>query len=264
MGSPKELIVSRSYDDLKLRLKQLLEESFSNFKAASTNSKRYSIAVSGASMINILSDVFPSLTSLSSEDWKSWLIFLVDERLVSFDNPGSSFGSYNSTLLPKCPLLSVEQFVPIDPTLDAEACAADYELRMKTLLDDVNPEVCSFPRLNMVLLGFGPDGHTASLFPGHALLDEKTKWIASITDSPKPPSTRVTFTLPLIEAAHSVVVVSTGSSKAEVVRRVFEEDDQSLPVNLIKSPFLDREKVVWLIDSDAAGLLRLEDDAVDV
>lgn len=212
-------------------------------------------------MINILSDVLPTLT-FSPEDWKSWLIFFVDERLVPFEDSQSSFGCYCSTLIPKCPSLSVEQFVPIDPTLDAESCAADYELRMKTLLDDVDPTVSSFPRLDLILLGFGPDGHTASLFPGHSLLEEKSKWIASITDSPKPPPTRVTFTLPLIESAHAVVVVSTGSSKAEIVQKVFEEDDQTLPVNMIKSPILGRDKVVWLIDSEAAGLLRLEDDAV--
>ena len=253
--SVKELIVSKSYDDLKLKLKHLLEENFNSFKSSSTSCKKFAVAVSGASMINILADVLPSL-SLTREDWKSWLFFFVDERVVPFEDPQSSFGSYVQILLPKCPSLSIEQFVPIDPSLDADNCAADYELRIKALLDDV--QETSFPRLNIILLGFGPDGHTASLFPGHALLHEKTKWVASITDSPKPPPTRVTLTLPVIEAAQSVLVVATGSSKAEIVKKVFDEDDKSLPINMIQSPVLSRDKVVWLIDSDAASLLKVK------
>jgi len=197
-------------------------------------------------MINILTDVFPTL-NLKVQEWKSWLIFFVDERLVPFDDPQSTFGCYVTQLLPRCPSLSVESFVPIDPSLDAESCASDYELRIKSLLD-VNPET-SFPSLDLVLLGFGPDGHTASLFPGHALLQERRKWVASITDSPKPPPTRVTLTFPIIEAAKNIAVVSTGSSKAEIVKKVFVDEDQTLPINMVKSP------VKWLIDSEAASLL---------
>lgn len=99
----------------------------------------------------------------------------------------------------------------------AEEAAKDYEEKLK---HDYPNEV--LPRIDMLLLGMGPDGHTCSLFPGHKLLTEFTKWIAPITDSPKPPSCRITMTLPVINNARYCVFAASGKEKAEMIKVTFQ------------------------------------------
>lgn len=70
----------------------------------------------------------------------------------------------------------------------------------------------------MLLLGMGPDGHTCSLFPGHDLLNEKSKWVAFLTDSPKPPPSRITLTFPVINNAKTCIFATCGKEKAEMVK----------------------------------------------
>lgn len=249
MTGEKELTVCISSHDLHTKLRSTIEHSFSEFKKS--GGKRFTVALSGASMISILSDVIPAISSLSTDDWKSWLIFYVDERLVPSTDPQSTHGGYVTQLLPKTEKLSAEQLVPIDASLPPAACAADYESKIRALIA-VN-DGAAFPRFNLIMLGFGPDGHIGSLFPGHSLLQEKKKWVADITDSPKPPPTRVTFTLPLITAAADILVLGTGASKQDIVHRVFVSNDQTLPVNMVKTG--TGRKVQWIIDQEAGKRL---------
>jgi 6-phosphogluconolactonase len=103
-----------------------------------------------------------------------------------------------------------------------------------------------------VYLGLGPDGHTASLFPGHALLSAADRAVAGIADSPKPPPRRVTLTLPTINAARAVAFVATGASKAAVVRAIFQDPGCPLPGALVRP---DAGALDWFIDAAAAAEL---------
>lgn len=121
---------------------------------------------------------------------------------------------------------------------------------MKTRIVDVL-ESSDCPKFDLILLGMGPDGHIASLFPNHSAMNEKDEWVTFITDSPKPPPERITFTLPVINSARNVVVVVSGRSKAEAVcLAIGETVEQVVPARLV-SP--SDGKLVWFLDSEAAS-----------
>jgi len=126
--------------------------------------------------------------------------------------------------------------------------AEDYMHKMKEYF---HPG--SLPKFDLLLLGMGPDGHTCSLFPGHPVLLEKNAWIATVTDSPKPPPCRITLTLPVINNARTCVFVSTGASKADTIKRVLEGNEpKPLPASLVRPT---QGKLYWLLDEGAASLL---------
>ena len=106
------------------------------------------------------------------------------------------------------------------------------------------------PALDILLLGLGPDGHTCSLFPGHASLDERARRVLAIDDSPKPPPARITVTPPVIEAAHALLMLAAGADKADAVEQALaaEGDLRQCPARLAR-------RGTWIIDTAAAGKL---------
>ena len=130
------------------------------------------------------------------------------------------------------------------PQVPLELAAREYEA---ALLGVCGGSEAAPPRLDALLLGMGPDGHTASLFPGHPLVEERRRWVAPIADSPKPPPERVTLTLPVLNAARLALFVVTGASKAECVRRAFAPEPD-VPAGLV----LATHRTHWLLDAPAA------------
>lgn len=150
---------------------------------------------------------------------------------------------YKANLIPKVPLKE-DQFVWINIDDPIEKIADDYECAIRESFDlDTG-----IPSFDLLLLGVGPDGHTASLFPGHSLLNETDRLITFITDSPKPPPMRITMTLPLINHARHSIFAVPGSGKAEIIKKIFV-DNEDLPAGRVKA----LEKVHWLLDEQSAS-----------
>jgi 6-phosphogluconolactonase len=129
---------------------------------------------------------------------------------------------------------------------DLAQAAADYARELAEVAG-------SPPRLDLVLLGVGPDGHVCSLFAGHPVLALRDRAVAVVEDSPKPPPRRLTLTLPVVAGAELVVVVALGRAKAEIVREAIEDPSSRLPVGMVAR---QARRSTFLLDPEAAGLLR--------
>lgn len=158
------------------------------------------------------------------------------------DDPNKSFRFYKANLIPKVPLTE-QQFVTINVNDPIEKVATDYEATVRREMQ----MPLGVPSFDLLLLGVGPDGHTASLFPGHDLLTVTDRLIAYISDSPKPPPKRITMTFPLINNARHSIFAVPGSGKADIITKIFL-DNEDLPAGRVKA----LEKVHWLLDEPAA------------
>jgi 6-phosphogluconolactonase len=162
-------------------------------------------------------------------EWGRVAVLFGDERCVRPDHPDSNYRMAREALLDKVAPATVHR---IPGELGPDEGAAAYA-----------PVVASLAPLDLVVLGVGEDGHTASLFPGHAVLKAKG-WVAGVRDSPKPPPERVTLTLQALRGARHVIILATGAGKAQAVALAKR---QEVPSGMIAG-------ARWLIDRAAAGL----------
>jgi 6-phosphogluconolactonase len=202
-----------------------------------------SLVVTGGSAAEAL---LPRLVEVSL-DWSRVNLFWSDERAVPPDDPQSNYRLARELWLDpaRVPESSVHRMPGEAADLDAAAAAHTEEVR--TVCGDP-------PRFDLVLLGVGPDGHVASLFPGHPLLRETRKLVAAVEDSPKPPPRRLTLTLPALFGARLLVVAAFGSAKAAVMADALGARASSLPVAKVlrRAP-----RALVLLDPAAARDVRL-------
>ncbi|GAQ91586.1 6-phosphogluconolactonase [Klebsormidium nitens] len=214
----------------------------------------FTVVLSGGSLVKGLS----SLIGMKGIDWSKWHVFWADERVVKLTDPDSNYKLATDEFLSKVDIPD-NQIYALNDTLGAKAAAADYEKVLKNLPRDVLPlsKGDQYPRFDLILLGIGPDGHIASLFPNHPLVGERAKWVAHITDSPKPPPQRITLTLPVINSAKQVAFVVTGQGKAEVLQRILEVSalPGALPAQLVRPT---DGSVTWFADLAATAELNSE------
>jgi len=207
-------------------LKSLLERLSSEFGFAATRGKAarelFAIALSGGS---VGAYSFPALARVPL-DWDVTHVFWVDERAVPPSSPDSNFALAQSLWLGSSAALpsSVHRMPADNPNLDEAATL--YAAELRHVLGEA-------PYFDLVLLGVGPDGHVASLFPGHEALSKDRDLVLPIVNSPKPPPRRLTLTLPVIASAERVVVMALGQSKAAVMHEALTREDSSLPVSLV-------------------------------
>ena len=207
----------------------------------------FSIAFSGGSVASIAPAGLleqPDLTSLELEKWK---FYFCDERYVALSDPDSNYNAVKKNFLSKVEGVKSENVFTIDPALSLEEAAKDYEAKLKSSLADGG-------RIDLLLVGMGPDGHICSLFPCHPLLGVTDRLVAVISDSPKPPPNRVTLTYTALNAARCAMFIVSGGGKSEVAQRVLEGNEADpLPAGRVK---LTNGTVHWFMDKDAASQLK--------
>ena len=214
---------------------------------------KFIVALSGGSIPKLLA---PSLlAAAATASFDKWHVFLADERYVAIEHADSNLGEWRTRFLDHVGVPS-SQMYPLNIGVSIEAAAAEYEASLLKVAGGGDASAGGEPpRVDALVLGMGPDGHTASLFPEHALLQEASSWVAPISDSPKPPPKRITLTLPSLNAARLALFVCTGGAKAPVVRRAFSPEPD-VPAGLV----LATVRTHWLLDAPAAAKL-LEDEA---
>lgn len=173
-------------------------------------------------------------------DWTRTEILFGDERFVPADDPRSNYRMAKETLLDPAGIPSGQ--VHAIPTNVAGVAAAS-ERYERTLRDVLGSDA-----VDLVLLGVGPDGHTASLFPGSPALDERARWTRAV-DAPttvQPAVPRVTVTFPFLNAARNVLFLVAGADKRPVISRIFDGDEAArhYPAAMIES----RGRVLWLLE----------------
>ena len=208
---------------------------------------RLSVALSGGSTPKSLYTLLAG-GSVPDIPWQKIFFFFGDERCVPPDHPDSNYRMVRETgLLSKVPESNVLRVHGEEK--DAEVAARAYE---QSLQEFFAPQPGEFPRFDLVLLGLGPDGHTASLFPGSAALNEKRRLVvANWVD--KFQSYRITFTLPVLNRSACVIFLASGADKSDIVREVLENENAGLPSQKVRPA---DGRLLWLLDRAAASGLQ--------
>lgn len=183
--------------------------------------------------------------------WDKIHFFFGDERHVGPEDPESNFRMANESLLARLdaiPASNIHRIHAENP--DAAQAADDYEAELRRFFEMKGLLRNGFPRFDLIFLGMGPDGHTASLFPHSAALEEKTRWVVSNWVE-KFKTNRITFTYPVLNHAAVVALLIAGADKAPMLNEVLVEfrDAPRYPVQFVRP--VDGVKI-WLLDEPAA------------
>jgi len=233
----------------------------------------FTIALSGGSLASFLQTLSARFEKAGVDpEWRKWHVLLADERCVVSTDADSNLGSIRTNFTNNVPI-PTKQIYGIDEAFlklneSTEIIAISYEEEVvKPLL-----QKCS-GMLDCVVLGFGPDGHTCSLFPNHPLLNEHTRLVAPIDDSPKPPSSRITLTFKVLnKLSRQIIFCGAGSSKRPILEAIFENgktkpqtSNKAANVKMLEvemtnpAPFpcgmvrpQGKDSLVWVVDADAA------------
>jgi len=213
---------------------------------------RFSVALAGGSTPKSLYSLLAS--NYADFPWNRTFLFFGDERHVPPTDPESNFRMVNESLLSKISIPAANVFRVKAENPDATAAAADYETQLRNFFE-LKPS--QFPRFDLILLGMGPDGHTASLFPDSEGLKEQSKLvIANWVEKFK--THRISFTLPVLNRAAEVIFLASGADKAEMLRQVLEDkasEEKGTPPFPAQQVQPQDGMVIWMLDDEAASKL---------
>jgi 6-phosphogluconolactonase len=206
----------------------------------------FSVALSGGNTPR-------SFYSLLAQEYKTALpwnkihFFFGDERYVPADHPDSNYRMANEALFSQISI-PAENIHRVRTELSPESAASEYESELRSQFGLKSNDL---PRLDLVLLGLGDDGHTASLFPGSAAVQE-TSCLVVANWVEKFQGFRITLTFPVLNHAAEVLFLVSGASKAQILREVLGSGTTEFPAQRVRP---DHGRLLWLADKDAAKLL---------
>lgn len=212
----------------------------------------FRISLAGGSTLRRLYQVLASAQYRSRTNWAAWSVYWGDERLVPLSHPDSNYGMARKSLLAHVPI-DENNVHPVPVSLgDGWLIADEYE---HILRETTGTPTNGVPALDLVLLGLGRDGHTASLFPGNPAVDETECLVVETAPGSLPPLVeRITATLPLLNAAGHIVFLVTGEDKAEAFRSAYRGvplgEVAQVPAYLVRP--VDGS-VHWFITRDTAS-----------
>jgi 6-phosphogluconolactonase len=208
---------------------------------------RFTVALAGGSTPRALYELLATDEFRSAIDWARVEVFFGDERCVPPDHTESNYRMAREAMLGKLPLPG-DNIYRMRGEIEPEAAAREYGQMLKEKFGDAGG-------LDLVLLGMGGDGHTASLFPGsEAIHETRHRVVATFAEnSSTGRSWRITMTPPFINRARHVMILVAGASKSQCLQEVLEgpRDPQRLPVQLIAP---ESGRLTWLLDAAVAGM----------
>jgi 6-phosphogluconolactonase len=241
MAREPRIDVSPDFEGLARRVAQWLVD------LACATPGRFAIALSGGSTPKRLYQLLAAPPLVGALPWPRVHLFWGDDRFVPWNDPNSNYAMARDAMIAHVPI-PPENVHGISFEGTPRSAAEQYERTLKAYYgaDALDP---ARPLFDVVLLGMGPDGHTASLFPGKPALDEKHRWVTGVPEPGLNPFVpRVTLTFPAIASAKSVSFVAAGADKTAMMRRALA-GDRELPSGRVSSV----GELVWFVDRAACG-----------
>jgi 6-phosphogluconolactonase len=206
---------------------------------------KFAVALAGGSTPKRAYEMLASPDFRDRVDWSRVYVFFGDERPVPPDDPQSNYRMAREAMLDALPI-PADHIFRIKGEGDPEAAAREYEQRLRFFFPSTD-----WPRLDLVLLGMGDDGHTASLFPNTGALSERSRWVVN-NRVDKLRTNRLTLTLPAINHAASVLFGVTGSAKSGTLKAVLNPSTEAdkLPASLIQPV---NGRLEWFVERPAAA-----------
>jgi 6-phosphogluconolactonase len=211
---------------------------------------RFTVALAGGSTPKALYSLLAA--NYADFAWSRVFLFFGDERHVLPSDSESNYRMVKESLLAKIAIPAENVFRVPAENPDASAAAAEYEVEVRRFFGLWSDQPKEFPRFDLILLGMGPDGHTASLFPDSPALDDQSRlvvanWVAKFNTH------RITFTFPVLNHAAEIIFLASGPDKADMLHQVLEgKNTPPLPSQRVQP---SDGKLLWMLDEAAAAKL---------
>ncbi|MBX7186877.1 MAG: 6-phosphogluconolactonase [Vicinamibacteria bacterium] len=242
------------FEDAEAVAQHAAREFVRRARAAIAASGIFRVALAGGSTPRRSYELLAHPSLANQVDWEAIHVFFGDERAVLPDHPDSNYRTAFETLLSRVKIPDAQIHRMQGERADLDTAATEYEA---TLAESFDLTVeSSPPRFDLVMLGMGDDGHTASLFPSTGALEERRAWVVA-NDVPQKGTRRITLTIPVLNAARCVMFTVEGHDKAAALAAVLEgpRDPRLYPSQLIAPEDGD---LLWLVDRAAAQSLAIK------